>query len=59
MRTLQQDNHDKIKVRISDEDLENEVKSITRWRKNVLDRFFSLGSRDYDKIIEKLSLRGY
>lgn len=56
---LQQDNHDKIKVSISEEDLEREVKIIKRWRKNAVERFYKLSSSEYDKIIEKLHLKGY
>lgn len=59
LKTLQQDNHDKLKISISSEDLERGVKSITKWRKDVLDRFYKLGSKDYDRIIEILYNRGY
>ena len=59
MTILQQDNHEKIKISISNVDLEREVKSITGWRKNIIERFNKLGSRDYDAIIEKLSRKDY
>jgi len=57
--SLQQDNHKKIKIVVPKDVLETEIKSITRWRKDVLNRFYSLGSTDYDNIIYKLSLKGY
>ena len=57
--TLQQDNHDKIKVSISEQDLEREIKAIKRWRKNAVEKFYKLGSSEYDKIIERLHLKGY
>jgi hypothetical protein len=57
--SLQQDNDKKIKIVVPKDVLETEIKSITRWRKDVLNRFYSLGSTDYDNIIYKLSLKGY
>jgi hypothetical protein len=59
LRTIQQDNSSKIKISISNEDLEHEVRQITNWRKNILERFFSLGSSDFDKIIVKISNKVY
>ena len=53
---LQQDNHEKIKVSINEYELINELKHFFKWRKNHVQRFFSLGSSDFDKFIKYLSL---
>lgn len=56
---LQQDNHDKIKISLTEAELEKELKILTPWKKNHIERFNKLGSKEYDELIQKMSDRGY
>lgn len=57
---LQQDNHEKLKVSVSENTLIKEIKMYFRWRKgNMIERLYKIGSHDYDKFIELLSRKGY
>ena len=49
--TIQQDNHDKLTVTTTEEEIVRFCKKLYRWRKDVFNRFKKLGSADYDRVI--------
>lgn len=60
MITLEQDNHDKLVVTISRAGMKAELQRFFRWRKgDFIERFYKLGSSDYDRFIAHLHQKGY
>ena len=53
--TFQQDNHEKLKVTISEEDAIKVIKAHTKWRSgDMLARFRKQGSKEYDTVVKKM-----
>ncbi len=48
---ITQDNHDKITIATTKEEIIEVCKKVYRWRKDVFQRFQKLGSKDYDYVI--------
>lgn len=65
MYKLQQDNSEKLTIKISKNDLEYELKRFFNWRtatkkyKSISDRFFHQVSHNYDRFIRHCYLNGY
>ena len=49
--TLQQDNHDKLTINTTEEEVMFWCKKLYRWRKDIFERFKKLGSSDFDRVI--------
>ena len=49
--TLQQDNHDKLTINTTEEEVIFWCKKLYRWRKDIFERFKKMGSSDYDRVI--------
>lgn len=50
----------KIEIIITDQSLQQEIKSFFRWRKgDFIKRFYGLGTSKHDKFIEYLYNKGY
>ena len=65
MKTLIQDNSDKLSIRANINDIEYHAKMFFNWRSStkrydsIIDRVYSLGSTDYDKLIKYMYDLGY
>lgn len=65
MKTLIQDNSDKLSIRASVNDIEYHAKMFFNWRSStkqyssIIDRVYSLGSTNYDKFIKYMYELGY
>lgn len=54
--TLQQDNHEKISVTVDRSYLTTFIKRKKKWRKgDMIKRFFELGSKEFDQLINELN----
>lgn len=51
---LQQDNHDKLTIKTTEEEIVFWCKKLYRWRKNVFERFKKMGSSNYDRVIYQI-----
>jgi hypothetical protein len=51
---IQQDNHDKLTVITTEEQIINVCKKLYRWRKDEFKRFKQLGSSEYDRVIYQI-----
>ena len=53
----------RIKITVSHDELEYHAKQLFKWRSStkryntIVERVFSLGSRDYDRLIEFIAIR--
>lgn len=56
MITIQQDNHDKIEVTTTKEEIIQIVKKLYGYRKNIYERFKNFGSADHDRVIYHIYL---
>ena len=51
---LQQDNHDKLTIKTTEEEIVFWCKKLYRWRKDVFERFKKMGSSNYDRVIYQI-----